>query len=74
MLFHDTIMYNLHYGDVTASDDDVMWAAKQADVYDAVMRMPQGFDTQVGERGLKLSGKSRHVGWCFDELQEWFCH
>lgn len=56
MLFHDTVFYNLKYGRISASDDEVYSAAKMADIHDTVLRFPQGYETQVGERGLKLSG------------------
>lgn len=51
-------MCRLHrrYGRPTASDDEVIDAAKLAHLHDAVMRMPEGYKTMVGERGLKLSG------------------
>ena len=41
---------------MNASPEDVFAAAKTADVHDSIMRMPDGYDTRVGERGLKLSG------------------
>ncbi|KRX41070.1 ATP-binding cassette sub-family B member 7, mitochondrial, partial [Trichinella murrelli] len=56
VLFHNTILYNIHYGNVNASLDEVYEAARVADLHDAIMRMPNGYDTVVGERGLKLSG------------------
>lgn len=56
MLFHDTVFYNLKYGNIHATDEQVFTAAKMADIHDTVLRFPQGYDTQVGERGLKLSG------------------
>ena len=56
MLFHDTIFYNINYGRVQASQQEVFEAARMADVHDAIMRMPDGYETFVGERGLKLSG------------------
>ncbi|KRZ44902.1 ATP-binding cassette sub-family B member 7, mitochondrial [Trichinella pseudospiralis] len=56
VLFHNTILYNIHYGNVNASLDDVYEAARVADLHDAIMRMPHGYNTVVGERGLKLSG------------------
>lgn len=55
-MFHDTIFYNIHYGDLHASDEQVFAAARTADVHNAIQRMPDGYDTWVGERGLKLSG------------------
>ncbi|KAM8752809.1 iron-sulfur clusters transporter ABCB7, mitochondrial isoform 2-T2 [Rhynchonycteris naso] len=56
VLFHNTIYYNLLYGNINASPDDVYAVAKLAGLHDAILRMPCGYDTQVGERGLKLSG------------------
>jgi len=56
VLFHETILYNLHYGDLSKSTEEVIEASKMADLHDSVSRWPQGYDTQVGERGLKLSG------------------
>lgn len=56
VLFHDTIYHNVHYGDLNATEPEVHEAAKQAKIYDAVMQMPAGMGTVVGERGLKLSG------------------
>jgi len=56
VLFHDTVFYNLKYGDIFATDEQVYSAAKMADIHDTILRFPQGYDTQVGERGLKLSG------------------
>jgi ATP-binding cassette subfamily B (MDR/TAP) protein 7 len=56
VLFHDTIFYNIKYGDTTASDERVLEVSRMADLHAAVMRMPNGYDTIVGERGLKLSG------------------
>jgi len=56
VLFHDTIGYNIQYGDLTASWGDVLNAAKKARIHDTIMNFPDGYDTVVGERGLKLSG------------------
>lgn len=56
VLFHNTIFYNLQYGNINASTEDVHRVARLAGIHDAVLRMPHGYDTQVGERGLKLSG------------------
>uniref|UniRef100_A0A0R3PN79 Iron-sulfur clusters transporter ABCB7, mitochondrial n=1 Tax=Angiostrongylus costaricensis TaxID=334426 RepID=A0A0R3PN79_ANGCS len=56
VLFHDTIFYNLAYGNPTASREQVMEASKLADLHHSVERMRDGYDTLVGERGLKLSG------------------
>jgi len=56
VLFNDTIRYNIAYGRVGASQAEVERAARLAQVHDFVMRLPDGYDTRVGERGLKLSG------------------
>ena len=56
VLFNDTIRYNIRYGHPDATDGDVFEAAAQAQIADFVARLPKGFDTMVGERGLKLSG------------------
>ncbi|CAF3441818.1 unnamed protein product [Rotaria sp. Silwood1] len=56
ILFHDSIFYNINYGNLKASKEDVYEAAKLAEVHNAILRMPKKYDTMVGERGLKLSG------------------
>ncbi len=56
VLFNDTIGYNIRYGNPSANDEDVMTAARLANIHDFVMSLPQGYETPVGERGLKLSG------------------
>ena len=56
VLFNDTIMYNIRYGRTSASDEDVARAADLAQIGDFIERLPDGFRTMVGERGLKLSG------------------
>ncbi|MEQ8656200.1 MAG: ABC transporter ATP-binding protein/permease [Hyphomicrobiales bacterium] len=56
VLFNDTIAYNIRYGRISASDEDVREAARMAQIADFIEQLPDGFDTQVGERGLKLSG------------------
>jgi len=56
VLFNDTIHYNISYGDPKASEDDIINAAKNADIHDFVIGLPDGYKTIVGERGLKLSG------------------
>lgn len=58
-LFNRSIMENIRYGDVHASDDEVIKAAKQAYIHDFIMRLPQGYQTKVGERGINLSGGER---------------
>jgi ATP-binding cassette subfamily B protein len=56
VLFNDTIRYNIGYGRPTAADAEIEQAARAAQVHDFVLRLPDGYDTRVGERGLKLSG------------------
>ncbi len=55
-LFADTIMENIRYGKPEATLEEVVEAAKKAEIYEDIMAMPQGFDTYVGERGTLLSG------------------
>ncbi len=56
VLFNDTIRYNIAYGRPDATQEEVEHAARVAQVHEFVLRMPDGYDTRVGERGLKLSG------------------
>jgi ABC-type transport system involved in Fe-S cluster assembly fused permease/ATPase subunit len=56
VLFNDTIYYNICYGRPDATREEVEQAAKLARIHDFVMALPQGYDSTVGERGLKLSG------------------
>jgi ATP-binding cassette, subfamily B, heavy metal transporter len=56
VLFNDTIRYNIAYGRPDATQAEIEHAAKLAQVHDFVQRLPDGYDTRVGERGLKLSG------------------
>ena len=55
-LFAASIMENIRYGRPGATTDEVMEAARRAEIYDDIMAMPDGFDTYVGERGALLSG------------------
>ncbi len=55
-LFADTILENIRYGKPDATEEEVIEAAKQAEIYDDILAMPQGFQTYVGERGTLLSG------------------
>lgn len=55
-LFADTVYENIRYGRPDASFEEVQEAAKEAEIYDDIMNMPDGFDTYVGERGTLLSG------------------
>ena len=56
VLFNDTIRYNIAYGRVGATQDEIEHAARLAQVHDFIASLPEGYDTRVGERGLKLSG------------------
>ena len=58
-LFDDTIKANISYGQPTASEEKIIEAAKNALAHDFIMEMPKGYDTQVGEQGIKLSGGQR---------------
>ena len=63
MLFNDTIRYNIAYGRADASFEEVQAAARAAKIHDFIMGLPDGYDTTVGERGLKLSGgEKQRVG------------
>ncbi len=56
VLFNDTIYYNIAYGRPSASRDEVIAAARAAHIHDFIESLPKGYETMVGERGLKLSG------------------
>ncbi|MEP7274863.1 MAG: ATP-binding cassette domain-containing protein, partial [Betaproteobacteria bacterium] len=56
VLFNDTIEYNIGYGRPGAMHDAIVAAARMAQIHDFIVSLPQGYDTPVGERGLKLSG------------------
>ena len=56
VLFNDTIRYNILYGRPDASREEVEAAAKAAHIHELILRLPDGYETEVGERGLKLSG------------------
>lgn len=56
VLFNDTIGYNILYGRMDATKAEIVEAAKQAKIHDFIESLPEGYDTTVGERGLKLSG------------------
>lgn len=55
-LFNGTIRENIAYGNLDATDEEIIEAAKKANIHDYIMTMEDGYDTQVGERGIKLSG------------------
>ncbi|MCP4074663.1 MAG: ABC transporter ATP-binding protein [Gammaproteobacteria bacterium] len=59
MLFHRTLMENIRYGRLDASDDEVIEAAKKANAHDFILQTENGYDSLVGERGVKLSGGQR---------------
>lgn len=56
VLFNDTIRYNIRYGRPDATDEEVVEAARMAQIHDFILSLPKGYDSLVGERGLKLSG------------------
>lgn len=63
VLFNDTIGYNIAYGSKNASNDDIVEAAKSAKIHDFIISLTDGYNTTVGERGLKLSGgEKQRVG------------
>jgi len=63
VLFNDTIRYNIGYGRDGATQQEIEDAARAAQIHDFIAGLPLGYDTQVGERGLKLSGgEKQRVG------------
>jgi ATP-binding cassette subfamily B (MDR/TAP) protein 7 len=54
VLFNDTIFYNIQYGRISASKEEVYEAAKQAAIHEVIMTFPNQYQTNVGERGLKV--------------------
>lgn len=56
VLFNDNLFYNISYGRPTATRTEIEQAARMAELHDFIMSLPEGYDTRVGERGLKLSG------------------
>ncbi|MEL7093588.1 MAG: ABC transporter ATP-binding protein/permease, partial [Pseudomonadota bacterium] len=63
VLFNDTIRYNIAYGKDDATEAEVIAAAQAAQIHDFILGLPEGYDTPVGERGLKLSGgEKQRVG------------
>ena len=63
VLFNDTIFYNIAYGRPEAARAEIVEAAKAAKIHDFISSLPDGYDTSVGERGLKLSGgEKQRVG------------
>jgi len=59
MLFHRTIMENIRYGNLNATDAQVIEASKQAHIHEFIMQLPEQYNTYTGERGIKLSGGQR---------------
>src|SRR3981189_3802963 len=62
VLFNDTIRYNIRYGRWDATDAEVEAAAQMAQIDSFIKMSPKGYETEVGERGLKLSGAGKHHG------------
>jgi subfamily B ATP-binding cassette protein MsbA len=56
ILFNDSVRNNIAYGDIERSEDDIIDAAKAANAHDFIMKMPKGYDTNIGELGTKISG------------------
>ncbi|EAS33541.2 heavy metal tolerance protein [Coccidioides immitis RS] len=56
VLFNETLMYNLKYANPSATDEDVFDACRAASIHDRILTFPDGYETKVGERGLRLSG------------------
>jgi subfamily B ATP-binding cassette protein MsbA len=59
LLFNETIRYNIAYGKPSASQSEIESAAKAANAHDFIRRLPHGYDTLIGERGIRLSGGER---------------
>jgi ATP-binding cassette subfamily B protein len=55
-LFAGTVMENIRYGNPAASDDEIIMAAKRAHAHDFIMSLPNGYHSEIGQRGVKLSG------------------
>ena len=55
-LFNDSLRENIRYGRLDATDDEIIEAAKRANIHDYIMSLPKGYDTGIGERGVRLSG------------------
>jgi ATP-binding cassette subfamily B protein len=59
MLFHRSLLENVRYGSLEATDDEVQDAARRAHAHEFIMSLPEGYDSLVGERGVRLSGGQR---------------
>jgi len=55
-LFNDSMKENIRYGKLDATDEEIIQAAKRANIHDYIMTLPNGYDTNIGERGVRLSG------------------
>ena len=55
-LFNDSMKENIRYGKLDATDEEIIQAAKRANIHDYIMSLPNGYDTNIGERGVRLSG------------------
>jgi ABC transporter ATM len=55
-LFNDTIAHNIRYGRIEASDEEVYQAAQRAHIHELIQKLPDGYETAVGERGMMISG------------------
>jgi ATP-binding cassette subfamily B (MDR/TAP) protein 6 len=69
VLFNDTIKYNIFYAKPDASEDELFHATKSAQIHDKIMAFPDGYNTPVGERGLRLSGGEKQVYGLFITYQ-----
>lgn len=59
ILFNDTVRNNIAYGDIRKGESEIIEAAQAANAYDFIMKLPDGFDTVIGEQGVRLSGGER---------------
>jgi len=59
ILFNDTIRSNIAYGDIRKRDEDIVMAARAANAHDFITKLPEGYNTIIGEQGVKLSGGER---------------
>ena len=59
MLFNGTVYENIRYGNLDATEDEIIAAAKAANAHEFISQMPDGYETQIGERGALLSGGQR---------------
>ena len=59
ILFNDTVRNNIAYGDIRKSDEEIIEAARAANAYDFIMKMAKGFDSIIGEQGVRISGGER---------------